>query len=128
MGVGGQRHALTALPPGKGPCTHCTGDWVDPRAGLAGCGKSLSTGIRYPDRPALSESLYPLRYPDPQITGNGNVFHINILKAYRGRRGTSPPFLASTLDGGNWLTSRPSRITPAKKTTVPIEQEAGWVT
>jgi hypothetical protein len=28
MGVGGQRHATAALPPGKIPGTHCTGDWV----------------------------------------------------------------------------------------------------
>ena len=29
-----------------------------PRAGLDGCGKSPPTGIRSPDRPARSESLY----------------------------------------------------------------------
>jgi hypothetical protein len=35
-GVSGQRHALVALyPRGKDhPRTHCTGDWVGPRAGL----------------------------------------------------------------------------------------------
>jgi hypothetical protein len=32
MGMGGQRHALAAL-----PGTHCTGGWVGPRAGLDGC-------------------------------------------------------------------------------------------
>jgi hypothetical protein len=40
MGVGGQRHASAALPPGKKPGTHCIGGWVGPRAGLDGCGKS----------------------------------------------------------------------------------------
>ena len=40
MGVGGQRHAPAALPPGKRPSTHCTGGWVGPRAGLDGCEKS----------------------------------------------------------------------------------------
>jgi hypothetical protein len=40
MGVGGQRHALAALPPRKGPDTHCIGGWVGPRAGLDGYGKS----------------------------------------------------------------------------------------
>ena len=40
MGVGGQRHAPTALPPGKRPHTHCIGGWVGPRAGLDGCGNS----------------------------------------------------------------------------------------
>jgi hypothetical protein len=31
MWVGGQRHALAALPPGKGPGTHCTVGWVGPQ-------------------------------------------------------------------------------------------------
>jgi hypothetical protein len=35
-GVGGQRHTLAALPPGKRPGTHCTRGWVGPRAGLEG--------------------------------------------------------------------------------------------
>jgi hypothetical protein len=36
---------------------------VGPRAGLNRCGKSRPTGIRSPDRPARSQSLYRLRYP-----------------------------------------------------------------
>ena len=36
---------------------------MGPRAGLDRCGKSRPTGIRYPDRPARSQSLYRLRYP-----------------------------------------------------------------
>jgi hypothetical protein len=40
MGVGGQRHAPAALPPGNRPGTYCTGGWVGPRAGLDGCEKS----------------------------------------------------------------------------------------
>jgi hypothetical protein len=43
------------------PGTHCTGGWVDPRAGLDNCGKSRPNGIRSPDLPARSESLYRLR-------------------------------------------------------------------
>ena len=39
---------------------------MDPRAGLDGCGKSPPpTGIRSPDRPARSESLYRLSYRGP---------------------------------------------------------------
>jgi hypothetical protein len=34
MGVGGQRYAPAALPREKSFGTYCTGDWVDPRAGL----------------------------------------------------------------------------------------------
>jgi hypothetical protein len=52
-----------SLPPVR-PGTHCTGDWVGPRAGLDRSGKSRpSTRIRSPDRPARSQSLYRLRYP-----------------------------------------------------------------
>jgi hypothetical protein len=40
MGVGGQRHALAALPLGKRPGTHCIGGSVGPGVGLDGCGKS----------------------------------------------------------------------------------------
>jgi hypothetical protein len=34
--VGCQRHVPAALPSGKRPHTHCTGDWVDPGAGRVG--------------------------------------------------------------------------------------------
>ena len=40
MGVGGQRHAPAALPPGKRRGAHRIGGWVDPRVGLDGYGKS----------------------------------------------------------------------------------------
>jgi len=48
MGVGGQRHAPTALPPhpAERRGTHCAGGWVGPSAGLDGCEKSRPhTGI-----------------------------------------------------------------------------------
>jgi hypothetical protein len=63
--VGGQRHVPTALPTGNKPGIHCIGGWVGPRAGLDGCGKSRSTGIRSPDCPVRSVSLYWLSYPGP---------------------------------------------------------------
>jgi hypothetical protein len=50
--------------PRERPGTHCTGGWVGPGAGLDRCGKSSRTGIRSPDLPARSESLYRLRYLD----------------------------------------------------------------
>jgi hypothetical protein len=40
MGVGGQRHAPAAVPPGKRKCTHSIGGWMGPRARLDGCEKS----------------------------------------------------------------------------------------
>ena len=48
MGVGGQRHATAAVPPGKRPGTHCTGGWMGPRAGLDRCGKSRLPPGFYP--------------------------------------------------------------------------------
>jgi hypothetical protein len=48
MGVGGQRHAPAALPPG-GPV------WT-------GAENLAPTGIRSPDRPSHSKSLYRLSY------------------------------------------------------------------
>ena len=66
MGVGSQRHSPAALPRGRRPGTHCIGGWMGPRAGLDGCGKTRPpTGIRSPDRPARSESLYRLSCPGP---------------------------------------------------------------
>jgi len=59
----GQRHASAAIYLREIPGTHCTGSWVGPRAGLDSCGKSRPTGIRSPDHPAHSQSLYRLRYP-----------------------------------------------------------------
>jgi len=59
-GVGGQRHALAALPPGQSRYPFI-GAWVGPRAVLDRCEKS-------PHRPARSESLYRLRYPAPRCT------------------------------------------------------------
>jgi hypothetical protein len=39
--------------------------WMGPRAGLDECGKSRPTGIRSPDRPARSDSLYRQLYHGP---------------------------------------------------------------
>jgi len=48
------------LYPRERPATHCQEGWLGLRA---------STGIRSPDRPARSESLYWLNYPAPVIYG-----------------------------------------------------------
>jgi len=39
-GAGGQRISPATLHQGKRPVTDFTGDWVSPRAGQDGCGKS----------------------------------------------------------------------------------------
>jgi hypothetical protein len=72
MEVGGQRHDPGVLPPAKKHGTHCTGGWVNPRAGLGGCGKSRPTRIGSPDRPARSELLCCKKY-DCSETGEFSI-------------------------------------------------------
>ena len=48
--------------PRERPRTHCTGGWVGPRAFWTGAENLALIGIRPPDRPARSQSLYRLRY------------------------------------------------------------------
>jgi len=62
MGVGGQHHAPASLPPGKRPGTRCMGGWVGPGPVWTGAENLAPTGIRSPDRPARSKSLYRLSY------------------------------------------------------------------
>jgi len=64
-----QCHAPAALYPREKPGTHCTGDWVGPRAGLNRCGKSRPHWDLIPDRPARSQSLYRLHYPVHAVYG-----------------------------------------------------------
>ena len=74
----GQRHAPAAFYPRERPGTHCTGDWVGPRVGVDRCGKSRPppTGIRSPDSPARSQSLYQLSYLSHRRTkiSNGDKY------------------------------------------------------
>ena len=65
-GVGGQRHAPAALPPGKTryPLYRRLGG--PPWPVWTGAKTLAPTGIRSPDRPARSESLYRLSYRGPQ--------------------------------------------------------------
>jgi len=52
------------LPPGK-TRYRCTGGWAGPGPVWTGAENLASTGIRSPDRPARSESLYRLSYLGP---------------------------------------------------------------
>jgi hypothetical protein len=67
MGVGGQRHAPAALPPGK--TWYPLSRWLGGPQGWYGRVRKISplTEIRRPDRPARSESPYQLRCPGPRI-------------------------------------------------------------
>ena len=63
MGVGVQRHAPAALPPGK--TRYATYKRLGEPRGTSGRVRKTSspTGIRSPDRPARIKSLYRLSYP-----------------------------------------------------------------
>ena len=50
MEVGRQRHAPSALPPGRRPGTHCIGGEVGARAGLDGCRKSRPPPLGFDPR------------------------------------------------------------------------------
>jgi hypothetical protein len=80
--VGGQHHAPATLPRGKRTSTHFIGGCGGPKAGLGGCGKSRRTGIRFPYRPACSQSLYRLRYSSPQYLFVTSPILISISSTY----------------------------------------------
>ena len=67
MGVGGERHALAALPPGKRSGTHCRGGCVGPRAVLDGCGNVAPTVIRSPDRQLVASRYSYYAIPGPHV-------------------------------------------------------------
>ena len=72
MGMGGQHHAPAALHPGKRPDADCIGAWAGPGPVWTGTENLHPSGIRSPDRPFRSESLYRLRYTGPQIDSDPN--------------------------------------------------------
>jgi hypothetical protein len=65
MTVGGQRHAPAALPPGKRPATIVQEAGWNAEPVWTGAENLACNGIRSPNRPARSESLYRLSYPSP---------------------------------------------------------------
>ena len=69
------------LYPRERPGTRCVGGWVGLKAGLEGAENLAATGIRFPDRPARSESLYRLSCPGPSLDPNTqiNVFILYLL-------------------------------------------------
>ena len=64
MGVGGQRHALASLPTGKTRYSLYSRMGGPQGRSREGAENLAPTGIRSPDSPASSESLYRLSYAD----------------------------------------------------------------
>ena len=91
MEVGGQHHAPAALPPGKTryPLYRRLGR----PQGRSGRVRKISplTGIRSPDRPARSESLYRLSYPGPRTQNKDrrNRFSVKVTQMKMHRRRSS---------------------------------------
>jgi len=72
-GVRGQRHAPAALYPGKDPVP------IVQEAGVwTGAENLAPTGIRSPDRPARSQSLYRLLYPAHNLTCTGLELNLGL--------------------------------------------------
>jgi hypothetical protein len=63
----GQRQAPAPLYPGKDPVPIVQEAGWAPRPVWTGAENLAPTGIRSPDRPARSQSLYHLSYPGPQL-------------------------------------------------------------
>jgi hypothetical protein len=90
-------------------------------------------GIRSPDRPARSQSLYRLSYlargyeqvKKAKCTLVQALRHCTGRTAYRGSRGIAPAFHDHGTRRGEGSASRPGRSLPWKD-PVPIVQEAGW--
>jgi len=77
-GVWGQRHVPAAFYSRERPGTHCTGGWVDPRAGLDRCGKSRPHQVSIPGPSSLVASRYTDYATRPTILGEKrNKYHIH---------------------------------------------------
>ena len=97
--------------PRKRTGTHCIGGWVGPRAGLENLDR---TGIRSPERPDLSESLYRLSHPGPKRNPTGTPKYIcsgqisQFIPPHLGLQSASPLLcsrLPVTLGNLHWLSS-----------------------
>ena len=71
MGVGDERYAPAALPPGNDPVP-CTGGWVGSRTGLDGCGKSRNP----PGFDPRTVQLVASRYRSPLQIWEHSYFYI----------------------------------------------------
>jgi hypothetical protein len=90
MWVGGQRHAPAEFTPGKDPVPILQEAGQAPGPVWVGAENLATTGIRSPDLPARSESLYRLNYPGPRIN---QVTEVNSVTTYTHAREIIPIIL-----------------------------------
>jgi len=86
--MGGQRHAPAAIPPGKTPVSIVKKAGWAPGTVWTDAENLAPTGIRSPDRPIRSESLYRMRYPGHTATED-----IWKLHQYDSARSASPKYM-----------------------------------
>ena len=79
-GVRGQRHAPAALYPGKYPVPFVQEAGWSPGPVWTGSENLAYTGIRSPDCPARSQSLYRLRYPAHELTKGTCYFICGVFR------------------------------------------------
>jgi hypothetical protein len=103
------RHASAALPPWIRAENNCAGGCVGPRAGLDGCGYFANTGIRSPEHPASSESLYWLRSPGPHLDGFQQFNETDLSTCLLPTRGGDIRLPARHATSSNNLTDTTSR-------------------
>ena len=111
---GGQSHVPAASTPGKDPVPIVQEVGWSTGPVWTGAENLAPIGIRSPDRPVHSHSLYRLSYPSPlQHKGKGKGKAVP-LQARRGPEGSRklrfPDFVTTAQDGGKVvsLTHRPS--------------------
>jgi hypothetical protein len=102
MGVGGQLHAPGALPRERDPVSIVQEAGWAPGPVWTDAENLAPTGIRSPDRPARSESLYRLRYPGPQrpplprqnlqMNSKSTAVHMFLMYAVYSYRSRMPGF------------------------------------
>jgi hypothetical protein len=80
-GVGGQRHAPSAIYPQEIPGTHCTGGWLGTRAGLDRCGKSRPhrVSISRPSRQITQKKAHNIQKTE-KVWNEERVFFFGLSK------------------------------------------------
>ena len=112
MAVGGQRHTPAAYPLNNRPGTHCTEDWVGPRAGLDWSGKTrLPPGFDPRTFQSVASHCTDIVrwrvYWNPSSMWSRCCAHHEEVKT-----GSCAVPMCLKLSTGEWSDSRPGRLTP----------------